>query len=78
MEEFETLSDNYLGKQCIGGELGEMILDIGQRLSPIQALKKLAPNPSVLDESTFANKLSYGELVELTVNLVNGLNGKRI
>ena len=66
MEEFETLSKNYEMKKCIGAELGEMILTIGGRSSPIKALKKLAPNPSVLDESTFANKLS--------LNMVNLLS----
>ena len=73
MEEFEALSNDYEKKQCIGGIISEQILIIGGALSPIQALKKLAPNPSVLDKSTFANKLSYDELVEVTVNLVNSL-----
>ena len=73
MEEFEALSNDYEKKQCIGGIISEQILIIGGALSPIQALKKLAPNPSVLDKSTFANKLSYDELVEVTVNLDNSL-----
>ena len=73
MEEFEALSNDYEKKQCIGGIISEQVLIIGGALSPIQALKKLAPNPSVLDKSTFANKLSYDELVEVTVNLVNSL-----
>ena len=77
MEEFETLSNDYEKKQCIGGVISELILTIGGALSPIQALKKLAPNPSVLDKTTFANKLSYDELVDLTVTLVNSLNGCR-
>ena len=46
-------------------------------LSPVQALKKLASNPSVLDQSTFTNKLSYNEFVEVTVNLLNSLIGCR-
>ena len=77
MEEFEALSKDYDKKQYIGGIISEQILIIGSALSPIQALKKLAPNPSVLDKSTFANKLSYDELVEVTVNLVNSMIGCR-
>ena len=37
-------------KQCIGGVISELILTIGGALSPMQALKKLAPNPSVLKQ----------------------------
>ena len=73
MEEFKTLSKDYEGKQSISEE----ITRIGEALSPFQALKKLSTNPSVLNESTFAGKLSYSELVKLTVDLVQTVNAAR-
>ena len=44
MEEFETLSNDYEKKQCIGGVISELILTIGGALSPIQALKQEYPH----------------------------------
>ena len=77
MEEFETLSKEYEDKQSISGVIGEEITRIGEALSTFQALKKLSTNPSVLNESTFAGKLSYSELVKLTVDLVQTVNAAR-
>ena len=77
IEEFETLSKDYEDEQSISGVIGEEITRIGEALSTFQALKKLSTNPSVLNESTFAGKLSYSELVKLTVNLVKSVNAVR-
>ena len=77
MEEFKTLSKDYEDKQSISGVIGEEITRIGEALSTFQALKKLSTNPSVFNESTFAGKLSYSELVKLTVNLVKSVNAVR-
>ena len=77
MEEFKTLSKDYEDKQSVSGAIGEEITRIGEAMSPFQALKKLSTNPSVLNESTFAGKLSYSELVKLTVNLVKSVNAVR-